>query len=258
MEFSGDIGDLQRRLAEGPAGLARRSAVKGALRLRPGGHYLDVGCGGGHLLRDLAAEMLGQGSLIGIDISDQQIAAAQQHCAAFTNVAVRRGDITELDLADASLDGLACIQVLEYVADLDTAFAEIARVMKPEGRIALVSVLWDAFLFTGPDAQLNAQINLAWRAHCPHQMLPAQKPKRLTAVGFHQVKQTPLSLFETAYDQDCAGYWVARVMATFAAAQGVAEKDCQGWLDQLAAACQEGRYGFLTSPVLTGATRRLS
>ncbi len=256
MEFSGGIGDLQRRLAEGPAGLARRSAAKITLCPRPGGHYLDVGCGGGHLLRDLATEMQNRGSVVGIDISDQQLEAARQHCAAFPIVAARRGDVTDLDMADASLDGLACIQVLEYVEDLDRAFAEIARVVKPGGRIGLVSVLWDAFLFTGPEADLNAQMNLVWRAHCPHQMLPAQKPKRLSEVGFEEVVQSPISHFETAYEQDCAGYSVAKVMAAFAAAQGVADDVIQQWLDQLAAAYEEGRYGFLSSPVLTEAVRR--
>ncbi|MEQ8652775.1 MAG: methyltransferase domain-containing protein [Kiloniellales bacterium] len=255
MDFTGDIGYWQRRVGEGPAGQLRRAAVKGSLAPCAGGHYLDVGCGGGQLLADLAAEMQGQGKLVGIDISDEQLEAAGRHCAQMPIVTLRQGDVTRLDFADASFDGLAAIHVLEYVPDLDAAFVEIARVVKPGGRIALVSVLWDGYLFTGPDERLNAEINRAWRAHCPHQMLPAAKPKRLAANGFEEISQTPLTLFETRFEEDRTGYWVAKVMAAFGVKQGLPEEACQDWLDQLAAAHEEGRYGYLLPPILTEAKR---
>ena len=47
---------------------------------------------------------------------------------------------------------------------------------------------------------------------------------------------------------------VARRMAVFAVGQGIAEDDAARWLDQLAEADQEGRFGFVSVPVLTTAT----
>ena len=53
MEFSGEVAEWQRKNAEGKAGNSRRSAVIEALDVRGGKSYLDVGCGGGHLVQEL-------------------------------------------------------------------------------------------------------------------------------------------------------------------------------------------------------------
>ncbi len=255
MQFAGDIAYWQRRVAEGPAGQLRRAAALQSLAPERGGRYLDLGCGGGQFLLDLASAMQGGGSVLGIDVSEEQVEAARTLCRDEANVSVTQGSATKIEIADASIDGIASVHVLEYVADLDAAFAEIARVTKPGGSVALISVLWDAFFFTGPEDSLNAEINEAWRAHCPHQSLPTAMPHFLTSVGFETPRQMPVTLFETSYDEGNTGYWVAKIMAAFVAAQGVPDETCQDWLRQLDEAVTDRRYGFLSVPVLTEARR---
>ncbi len=254
MDFDGEIGAWQRRVADSSAGTVRRLAVLEALACHAGGRYLDIGCGGGHLVRELATVVGPAGRAVGIDLSADQVAAAAEHCRDQPAAELRTGDVTALDFAAGSFDGLASIQVLEYVPDLDRAFSEIRRVLRPGGRAALISVLWDAFLFTGAEAGLSARINEAWRAHCPHQMLPAELPRRLPAARLDGVTQRPIAFFDTRRHERSYGLWVSKVMAAFAVGQGIAKEDAERWVAQLEEAEREGRYGFLAVPVLTVAT----
>jgi len=53
MEFSGDIGMWQLKIAESPEGHARRMAVFDYLAIEAAQAVLDIGCGGGHLVREI-------------------------------------------------------------------------------------------------------------------------------------------------------------------------------------------------------------
>ncbi len=254
MDFAGSVGELQRRVAESPAGRTRRLAVFEALGPQAGGRYLDIGCGGGHLVRELALAVGEKGRAVGIDVSADQVAAAADYCQGLPAADTRTGDVTALDFAAGSFDGVASIQVLEYVTELDRACAEIRRVLRPGGKAALISILWDAFLFTGAEPELSGRIHQAWRAHCPHQMLPAELPKRLPAAGLNGVTQRPIPFFDTRRHESAYGFWVSKVMAGFAQGQGVSKEDAEAWVAQLDEAERDGRYGFIAVPVLTVAT----
>ncbi len=98
-----------------------------ALRLPAGSSALDLACGTGDLCRDLAAAGCGA---IGLDFSAGMLAAAR------TDAPLVRGDGASLPLRDAALDGIVSGFALRNFVDLDTVFAECARVLRPGGRIA--------------------------------------------------------------------------------------------------------------------------
>ena len=54
MEFSDDIGKLQRLMAASSAGIARRQAIMDNLVIKADDKIIDIGCGGGYLLEILA------------------------------------------------------------------------------------------------------------------------------------------------------------------------------------------------------------
>ena len=54
MEFASDLGKLQRLMASSSAGISRRQAILETLSINAGDQIIDVGCGGGHLLKHLA------------------------------------------------------------------------------------------------------------------------------------------------------------------------------------------------------------
>jgi demethylmenaquinone methyltransferase / 2-methoxy-6-polyprenyl-1,4-benzoquinol methylase len=108
----------------------RQEAVR-ALLLMPGDRVLDVACGTGDLCRDLAASGY---EPAGIDLS-----AGMLHHAR-TVAPLVQGDALALPFAPAALDGAVSGFALRNVADLPSLFAELARTIRPGGRVSLLEV----------------------------------------------------------------------------------------------------------------------
>ncbi len=108
----------------------RRRAVA-ALGLPPGSTVLDLACGTGDLACDLADRALVP---IGADLSHGMLSAAPRP---FPRM---QADGAELALADSSVDGATCGFALRNFTDLTATFEELARVVRPGGRIALLEV----------------------------------------------------------------------------------------------------------------------
>ena len=64
---------------------------------------------------------------------------AKVRCAGRDNVVLLEGGVTALPVESGSFDGAVCVQVLEYVAEVDVALAELHRALRPGGR----AVVWD-------------------------------------------------------------------------------------------------------------------
>jgi ubiquinone/menaquinone biosynthesis C-methylase UbiE len=96
-----------------------------------GEQILEVGCGGGHVLR-----LFRQSELTGVDVSGEQLAKAEENLAGY-NFKLLKGDLAELDLADASFDGIVCTEVLEHTVDPEHIVKQIKRLAKPGARIVI-------------------------------------------------------------------------------------------------------------------------
>src|SRR5690606_2246073 len=134
MEYAGDLAGVQRDLARSHDMDRRRSHVLAALAPVPGEEIVEVGCGGGLLLRELGRAVAPVGFVLGVDLSDDQVAAATEACVDVPNVRVEVGTATALDVEDGRFDGSVSTQVLEYIEDVETALAELARVTRVGGR----------------------------------------------------------------------------------------------------------------------------
>jgi len=108
----------------------RRRTVR-ALGLPRGATVVDLACGTGDLCRELTADGLRP---IGVDLSFGMLAAAR------TDAPLLQGDALRLPFPDASVDGATCGFALRNLAALPPFFAELARVVRPGGRIALLEV----------------------------------------------------------------------------------------------------------------------
>ena len=120
----------------------------------PGATVLDLGCGTG---RDvyIVSKLVGEsGRVIGIDMTDEQLAVARRHQDyhasefghARSNVEFLDGDLADLDglgIADNSVDVVVSNCVLNLVPDKARAFRQIVRVLKPGGELYFSDVFAD-------------------------------------------------------------------------------------------------------------------
>jgi ArsR family transcriptional regulator len=97
----------------------------------------DLGCGTGALLPVLATVVA---RVIGVDASEDMLAAARSRTLGLSNVDLRHGSLEALPLDSASLDAATCMLVLHHVPSPAAAIAEAARVLKPGGRLLIVDM----------------------------------------------------------------------------------------------------------------------
>ncbi len=111
--------------------------------LRPGEVLLDLGSGGG-FDAFLAGPMVGaSGRVIGVDMTPEMLAKARKNIATYRertgldNVEFRLGEIERLPVADGTVDAVISNCVINLSPDKAQVWREIARVLKPGGRVAV-------------------------------------------------------------------------------------------------------------------------
>ena len=117
--------------------LVRRGIA--ALGLKPGDTVIDLGCGTGRLLPELADAVSPGGRVMGIDLSPRMLARARRRIAGRTDVDIEllEGDVREFEWPDR-IDAVIATFALEMVPDYDHVIADAAAALAPShGRIAV-------------------------------------------------------------------------------------------------------------------------
>jgi ubiquinone/menaquinone biosynthesis C-methylase UbiE len=132
------------RVAKGLTGPGMSEEVRIArllLGLGPGDVVLDVACGPGNFSREFARAIGDEGLVVGIDASRTMLERGARDLlqAGVANLGLVRGDATDLPFADETFDAVCCFAALHLFTDPFGGLDEMRRVLRPGGRIALMT-----------------------------------------------------------------------------------------------------------------------
>lgn len=128
-----------------------------ALAVRSGERALDVGSGTGSQTRVLAEAVGPEGAALGIEPNPALRAVAEERAAGgramFTD-----GDAFALHLPDSSVDVVWCERVLQHLTQPERAVAEMVRVLRPGGRVALLDTDWATTVLHPGDPEITSAL----------------------------------------------------------------------------------------------------
>ncbi len=107
------------------------------LPLGPGARVLDIGCGEG---RHAVAAARDAGEVVGVDLDPDRLVTAREDYDTYadgTPGTFLRGDALDLPFVDDGFDVVVCSEVLEHLPDHEAAIAELRRVCRPGGALAV-------------------------------------------------------------------------------------------------------------------------
>jgi ubiquinone/menaquinone biosynthesis C-methylase UbiE len=256
MTFSDDMARIQRAVAQCRDIVLRYSQVLEALQLRRGERVLEIGCGGGLLTSEVAQCVGPTGDVRAIDISPDQIAAAQHRCAELSWATCEVADARSLPYADGTCDLVYGHQVFEYVTPLETALREVHRVLRPGGRCAIVATDWNTAVWHSEHPDRMQRVLTAWAAHSATPNLPSILGTQLRQASLEPLRQLPLPMINRSYHGHSFSYWVARLIQAFVVGrQLLTEAEAEAWLQEFDALEQQGAYFFCSMPILTEAVK---
>ena len=177
---------------------ARKAGVQ-ALALKAGEAVLELGFGTGNEILDLAGLVGPTGKVAGIDISTGMLGVANRKltdAAPATPIDLRVGDARHLPFADHAFDAVYTSFTLELFpeADIPVVLAEARRVLKPGGRVGVVSM---ATVSPGHHTSALERVYVWMHRHFPHLVdcRPIDTAAVVSAAGFRIVSVAELEIW---------------------------------------------------------------
>jgi ubiquinone/menaquinone biosynthesis C-methylase UbiE len=220
-------------------------------RLRPGQSVLDLGCGRGRTLGELLALSAPSGRAIGLDISEELLAAAAKsrsaEVAAGRLQLIRHDAIRPLPFGDEMFDAVLCQNVLECIPDKAPFLRQCHRVLRPGGLLVLGHHDFDAVLLVSSDRELTeslvhgyAAMQLPGMASAEAQM-GRQLPALMAQSPFREIES--VSTLDVDFDLTGDGSILDMLQSLQdAAPPGTDAARLRRWRDDLEHRAAQGRF----------------
>jgi SAM-dependent methyltransferase len=165
---------------------------------------LDVGCGPGDAVLALTDDLAAGGEVVGVDASKEMLAVARSRARAVgCRVRFELGDALALDEPDESFDVVRSERTLQWLRDPGAAVAEMARVVRPGGRVSLIDTDWSTFDVDVGDGALSRRVRDALRTE---RHRPSNVGRRLRdlaeAAGLELIAATDATQTWSAWNPD--------------------------------------------------------
>ena len=153
----------QRFWVDAPHPVITRERLRQVLAPRPGERILEIGPGTGYYTLEMA-EWVGEGTIEIFDLQQDFLDHTMERAGerGVENVVATQGDATALPYGDGSMDAVVLTAVLGEIPDQQAAMEEIARVLKPDGRLVVGELIGDPhFTTVGALEKRGAEVGLA-------------------------------------------------------------------------------------------------
>ena len=212
------------------------------LGIAPGATVLDVGCGTGIALREIA-ELVGPGgTVVGLDPSAAMLEQARVRLEdAPARVELVKGTATNTGLDSDRFDAVRTERVLMHVAHPIDALAELARVTRPGGRVVLVEPDHRRLALDTDTPDVWVRFITAFSRMLPNISAGLRAPSDATTLGLGVASIEPIgyqfrsnSLFTEVFNLE--------VGRDAALQEGITEAEFDALLEEMAVRCREGRF----------------
>ena len=231
--------------------VAARAAYLDLLKIGPGERVLEVGCGSGVVLRDVARRVAPHGVAVGLDPSPALLEIARglaDQAGCSECIELRAGDARALPFGSAEFDAALAVTSLAHIPEGRRAIPELVRVVRPGGRVGIFERDPDSYIISHPDRALTRRIVAAQSDHgSADSWLARSLPRLLAEAGLQGLRVRAFTSVET----DPTGFYSTRAerYADAALQAGViTEPERARWLEALRA--ERASAGFLAGLTL--------
>ena len=237
-----------------PDVVAQRQQVLQTLDPQQGERALDIGCGPGLTSQALGEAVGASGHVLAVDLAEPMLDLARQRCQSLEQVQFQNLDVTHLPLPDGSLDIALATQVYEYVPAVASALKELARVLRPGGRVLLVDTDWESAVWASRDDQRMRHVLETWNEHIPWPQLPRSLVQILQQAGFQDVQVEVMPLLNTRFDLHTYSAGMLDVIGAFVTGRnGLSAQEVMDWqADVRSMDAHSGYFFSLNRYVFTG------
>jgi SAM-dependent methyltransferase len=235
----------------------RRRLVHEALGAAPGERIVDAGCGPGFYVAELLDEVGSEGAVVGVDSSPEMLALAAKRCEGRANARFHEGAVTALPVEDGGFDAALSVQVLEYVADIPAALAELHRVLRPGGRVLVWDVDWATVSWHSEEPTRMERVLRAWDSHLRDPSLPRTLAAQMREAGFEDVEVEAHSFAtDDVGPESYAGALLPLIEDYVAEQDGIGAGEASAWAAEQRELVERGESFFACIQFCFTGTRR--
>lgn len=213
------------------------------LDLAPGARVLDLGCGTGDDVQDLARLVGDGGRIVGVDRSETVIAEARERAtAADLSVEYRVADAYDLPFPNETFDACRADRVFHHLEHPRRALGELLRVAQPGGRVLLFDPDFETAVVDSPNRALTRRLLNSFCDGYRDGWMGRKLPGLLRTAGLTGVTVEPVTVLLTNFAQASAILALEDTVARAGAAGQIAEAEGTNWLNELRSASEDGRF----------------
>lgn len=223
-----------------------------ALNIRDGARFLDVACGIGFDVIEMARRFP-KAEFIGVDVSAAFLEIARRRAGDLPNVSFRQADAAALPFPEHHFDGVRIDRSLQHIAAPIGVIRDMVRVTRPGGRIVVAEPDWGTYAVYNGDAKASIAIAEQWMRSFINPHIGRELSQLLADAGVEEINCAASTVTVTNFDDADAVFDLRRVTQNCVASGVLTGVEGARWLDDAQAASQRGSFfSCLTIVICSG------